>query len=137
MDGELDTRPKDEFRSLVLELVSENNRILDGNYGSLRDVIWPRATAVVWLNYSFVRTGWRGICRTIPRSFTGEELWAGNRESMSRSFFSKDSILWWLATSYGRRKSQHRDIFDNGKYAGAAKIEIRRPRDAEHALRSL
>jgi len=40
-------RPKEEFTARVRDAIAEESWILDGNYGSLRDVIWPRATAVV------------------------------------------------------------------------------------------
>jgi len=84
-----------------------------------------------------LRTGWRGIRRTLPRCLSREELWSGNRESLTKTFFSKDSIFRWLATSYGRRKREYRNLFDNGDYANATKIEFRTPKDAERALRGI
>ena len=105
-------RPAAEFRSSVGKAVSRNCWVMDGNYGSVRDVIWPRATAVIWLNYSFPTVGWRGLRRTVARCVTREELYAGNRETISKAFFSRDSILVWRATTYGSRRREYRNIFD-------------------------
>ncbi len=127
-------RPGEEFRLAVGEAVSRNSWVMDGNYGSVREVIWPRATAVIWLNYSFPTVGWRGLRRTVKRCVTKEELYGGNRETISKSFFSRDSILRWLVTTYGRRKREYRNIFDQDSYPNLAKIEFRTPLEAENLL---
>ena len=127
-------RPKEEFRTLVSEAASQNTWVMDGNYGSVREVIWPGATSVIWLNYSFVTIGSRGLRRTVKRCVTNEQLYAGNRESISKAFFSRDSILWWLATTYSRRKRQYRILFDNDIYPTVTKIEFRSPGEAAQSL---
>jgi adenylate kinase family enzyme len=44
--------PEKEFRALV-EQVSDNPQwIVDGNYASVRDILWRRADTVAWLDYS-------------------------------------------------------------------------------------
>ncbi len=47
-------KPADEFRRLVENAVSRDRWVVDGNYGLVRDVIWPKATLVIWLNYDFI-----------------------------------------------------------------------------------
>jgi len=71
-----------EFRSLVEELVFAPRWISDGNYSAVRDLVRGRATHIIRLNCSFPVVLSRALRRTIGRSPTREELWAGNRESL-------------------------------------------------------
>lgn len=95
-----------EFRALVGEAVSAERWIVDGNYSRVRDLTWSRATDLIWLDYSFARVGSQALRRTFRRSWTGEELYSGNRESLRRALFSHDSILLWVLTSFRRRRRQ-------------------------------
>ena len=127
-------RPNEEFRTLVGEAASGERWVVDGNYGSIRDTLWTRATSVIWLNYPFFIVAGRGLRRTVKRCITREELYAGNRETFSKSLFSRDSILRWLVTTYGRRKREYRDLFDQDQYPNLAKIEFTKPRDAAGSI---
>ena len=42
--------PNDEFRESVREALQGDRWVADGNYGLARDVIWTRATMLVWLD---------------------------------------------------------------------------------------
>ena len=46
-------RPSEEFRKLVAQELSQGCWVTDGNYSVVRDLVWSRATIVIWLNYSF------------------------------------------------------------------------------------
>lgn len=127
-------RDRAAFRRLAAEAVAGDLWVVDGNYGMVRELIWPKATAVIWLNYAFPRVLWRGLVRTCSRLFMGEALFSGNRETFRQSFFSRDSILLWLATSYGPVQRDYRAIFDGDAYGHLAKIEFRRPAEAADFL---
>ncbi len=127
-------RPEGEFRELVGEALAGDRWIVDGNYASYRDLIWPRATAIIWLNYGFATVAWRGLRRTVRRAVTKEELFSGNRETIAQSFFSRDSILVWLVSTYGKNKRRYRSIFDEGAYPAVTKIEFRTPQEAARSL---
>jgi hypothetical protein len=86
-------RPPEEFRALTADALAQGCWITDGNYGSVRDLVWSRATTVIWLNYSFPIVLWRALTRTIRRVLTQEELFSGNRESLRMAFLSRESIL--------------------------------------------
>ncbi len=127
-------RPKDEFRELLSEALAGDTWVVDGNYASYRDLIWPRATAVIWLNYGFARVAWRGLRRTVRRAVTKEELFSGNRETIAQSFFSRESILVWLVRTYGKNKRRYRTVFDERTYPALAMIEFRTPGEAARSL---
>ena len=44
-------RPPEEFRALTAEALAKDCWITDGNYGAVRDLVWSRATTIIWLNY--------------------------------------------------------------------------------------
>lgn len=41
------------FRARVADAINGDQWIVDGNYGIARDLIWPRAEVLIWLDYSF------------------------------------------------------------------------------------
>jgi len=129
-------RSLDEFRPLVAEAVSGDAWVVDGNYGKVRDAIWPRATMIVWLNYSFFVVWSRALRRTVSRAITGEELYNGNRESFRQSFFSRESILWWVLTTFREHRRRYRALVDSDAYPHIEWIELRTPAAAERFLQT-
>ena len=89
--------PPDEFRQVVAAKAAGDDWVIDGNYSSVRPLVWARADTVVWLDLP-KRTVMRQIIwRTLRRVSRREELWNGNRERW-RNFFSLDphqSVIAW------------------------------------------
>jgi adenylate kinase family enzyme len=73
-----------EFIRRVEAAIAAESWVTDGNYGVVRDLIWRRATHLVWLDYSRAVIMYRVIKRSIGRAFDRKELWAGNREDWRR-----------------------------------------------------
>jgi len=129
-------RPSEEFRALTAQVLSEDRWVTDGNYGVVRNLVWSRATTVIWLNYGFPTVLWRAVTRTLRRVRTREELFSGNRESLRMAFFSRDSILWVLTTFHWRRK-QYRVLFDTATFPQLVYVELRNSTEAENFLTRL
>jgi len=123
-----------ELRESVSVAVAAENWVMDGNYGQVRETILSRATTLIWLNYSFPFIFGRLLKRTARRVFQRERLFADNRESLRRSFFSRDSILFYLVQTYRRRRREYRQLFNDDRYAHLQRIELRHPRDADLLL---
>ena len=130
-------RPVEEVRRMAVEAAAAERWVMDGNYSAVRDIVWGRATAVVWLNYSFRVVLWRALSRTTRRVITREELFSGNREGFRQSFLSRDSIILWAITSYGRVRREYRRILGDGDYPHLRVIELRGPREAEALIAAL
>jgi adenylate kinase family enzyme len=130
-------KPDSEFRRLVEIAALAPRWVTEGNYGRIRDVLWPRATTVVWLNYSFVTVFLRALRRTFRHIIMRETLWHGNRESFVRSFLSRDSILVWVITTFIRRRKKFETLRENGNYPHLSWVELRRPSEAESYLKSI
>lgn len=130
-------KPAQEFRSLTAQAASAERWVASGNYSEVRDLLWTRATAVVWLDYTLPVVLWRAIRRTVRRVFSREELWHGNRESFVRSFFSRESISVWAASTFHSRQREYRALRASGAFPHVHWIEFRRPGEARQYLRSL
>jgi hypothetical protein len=72
------------FRHRADEVTRGDQWVLDGNYFSqgARDVVWPRADTIVWLDQPRWVTVPRVIRRTLSRAVHRTALWSGNRESL-------------------------------------------------------
>jgi adenylate kinase family enzyme len=130
-------RPDDEFRELISEITTQGNWIIDGNYSRVQDLIWPRATHLIWLNYSFLTVVGRAFRRTINRLLNQEELFAGNKTSFKHAFLSRASIIWWVITTYHRRKRRYRDALDGGYFPNLKIIELKSQVSTDHFRKQL
>jgi len=101
------SRPDADFKKLVVKAISEDEWIVDGNYSRVRDLVWERATTLIWLNYSFPVVMYRALSRTLKRAVTKQILYSGNRESLRMAFLTKGSILLWVLKTYHRRRRQY------------------------------
>jgi adenylate kinase family enzyme len=99
--------PDDVLRQRVRDALSGDRWVVDGNYAKVRDLLWDRAEAIVWLDLPLRTILWRYLTRTIRRVAGREELWGGNREHLSTHLFSRDSLLWWILTTYRRRRREY------------------------------
>ncbi len=132
-------QPRDsgEFLALIGQATAAPAWVADGNYGRARALLWARASAVVWLNYPFRIVFARALRRTLLRAATREELWSGNRESLRLAFLSRQSILWWVLTTYRRRRREYRALFDQPPWPHLELIELGHPRTAADFLATL
>ena len=129
--------PDDVFRDAIAEALTGQSWVVDGNYSVARDIIWTRATAIVWLDYPFPVVFSRLFRRTMIRWVKRVELWNGNREDIKGILFSKDSLfIWAFKTHWIRRKSMPL-AFAQPEYAHADVLRFRSPRAAKRWLASL
>lgn len=129
--------PDEVFRERVSSALSGDTWVADGNYNTVRDIVWPMAETVVWLDYPLRTTMWQLLWRTVRRSFTKEELWNGNRESFRTAFLSRESLFLWLLQTYWRRKKEYPVLFERPEYAHLAMVRLRSPRGAGQWLNRL
>ena len=120
-------REVSEFRFLVEEVANRDAWIIAGNYRPVKDLIWPRATHIIWLNYSFPRVFWRALKRTFVRSITRKPVCNGNYESIFKALFTRDSILYWVISTHKRRRREFRKVLGKGHYENATVVELQRP----------
>lgn len=128
--------PAPEFRQRVAAATAGPAWALDGNYSKCRDIVWGRASHLVWLDYSFGLVMWRAVGRTSRRVLTRQELWNGNRETW-RQAVSRHGILWWVLTTYGRRRREYPVLISRPEHAHLTVYRFRKPADASGWVHSL
>ena len=127
-------RPRPEFEQDVLAAARESRWVIDGNYSRVRDLIWRRATAIAWLDYSFARVLSRALRRTVRRVALGESLYGGNRETLGATLFDADAPLRLVVRTHRRRRREFPELFDRPEYRHACVIRLRSPTAAEQFL---
>jgi len=125
--------PRDVFRSRVLEAVSADRWVVDGNYSKARDLVWERADTVVWLNFSLPVILNRLLSRTFRRVVIGEECCNGNRERLSQAL-SRDSIILWALQTYKRRRAEYPPLLAALEQRGVRTIRLHSPKEADRWL---
>jgi adenylate kinase family enzyme len=126
----------DEFVRRVSAATSGDGWVCDGNYGLVRDLIWRRATNLVWLDYSRAVVMHRVIKRSIARAFDQTELWAGNREDWRRWLRPSHPIRWAWST-WRERRSRFEELLHREQYRHLAVLRLQTPRDAAKAIAQL
>lgn len=131
--------PLEEFRTRVETATRSPSWVVAGNYHVVRDLIWPRAEAVVWLDYPFPIVFWRLLTRSLRRGWTQEELWNGNREKFwwHLKLWSEESLFHWLFKTYWRRKRETPALLSFPEHAHLQLVHLRSPREAEEWLADL
>jgi adenylate kinase family enzyme len=122
------------FRQDVLDAIQQPRWIVDGNYSAVRDVVWRRCTAIVWLDYSFARVLSRALRRTVRRVTTGERSVAGNRETVGNQLFDREGVVWWVVRTYRTRRREFPELFDREEYAHASVVRLATPSATEAFL---
>jgi adenylate kinase family enzyme len=129
---------RSSFRSEVAAAVQQPAWVIDGNYGHhVRDLVWGRCTAIVWLDFDFWITFGRGVWRTFKRIVTRERLYSGNRESLRKALLDPEGVPLWIIRSYRRRKRETALLASQPGYAHATFVVLRSPAEAARFLESL
>ena len=121
----------EEMRKRAVEATRGDAWVVDGNYGSIRDLTWPRAEAVVWLDYSLPLILWQLWKRTWKRVLSKEILWGTNQERLLPQFFSKDSLFLWALKTYRRRKRTYESLTAAPEYASIVVKHFKSPRETQ------
>ncbi len=128
--------PTEVFRGKVAEAVSAERWVVEGNYQAVRDLVWPRADCIVWLNYSLPLVLRRLLRRTARRIVTREPCCNGNRESL-RMALSKDSILLWALQTYHRRRREFPPLLAERAVAGTRIVAHNTPTETQAWLKTV
>lgn len=120
--------PDDLFREMIANSLRAEGWVVDGNYSVARDVVWSRATTLVWLDYSFHLVFWRVFRRTMLRAILRRELWNGNREKLWWHFFTKESLFLWVIQTHWKRQKSIPAAYCQPEYAHLKVLRFRSPR---------
>ena len=129
----------EELRRLIDQATSAPAWVVDGNYGVCRNIVWGRAQAVVWLDYSLWTTFRRLFFRTMKRCLSRELLWGNNYENIwsQLKLWSNDSLFTWLFKTHWRHKRQFPALFASPQFSHLRIFHFKSPSQAEAWLQAL
>jgi adenylate kinase family enzyme len=131
--------PAEVFRTRVAKAVQAEKWVAAGNYRVVRDLLWSRAEAVIWLDYSIGRVFWQLTRRNFRRWWSQELLWGTNRERLWIHFklWSKESLYNWLFQTYWRRRREIPALLSQPEHQHLEVIRFKHPKETEAWLESL
>jgi len=126
------------FRSRVASAVAGDAWVIDGGYSAVRDLIWPRADTVVWLDYPLRVILPRLVRRIVARVQDKAELWpgTGNRETVRNAIFNRDPLVWFAIRTHRNRRRRIREMLGRPEYAHLQLHRLTRPEEADRWLES-
>jgi adenylate kinase family enzyme len=104
--------PDAEFRARVAALVNGERWVIDGNYYHVvHDLVWDRATTIVWLDLPRRQIMTQVVWRSVGRAAMRKELWNGNRERWS-ALLDRDHPIRWAWRTYHERRQRYEQLLD-------------------------
>jgi adenylate kinase family enzyme len=109
-------RSDEEFSNLVEKATCAESWVCAGNYSRVRDIVWGRADGLIWLDIPFWPNFFQLFKRTILRSYKGDIICNGNKETLARQFLTRDSILWWFLKTWHKNRKRYAEVFEKPVY---------------------
>jgi adenylate kinase family enzyme len=101
--------PAEQFRSRVAAAITGHGWVVDGNYSTVRELVWSRADTVIWFDLPRHTVMRQILWRTIRRAALRAELWNGNRERWV-NVLSRDpqrSVVAWAWRTHQRNRHRY------------------------------
>jgi adenylate kinase family enzyme len=127
----------DVFRARLEPRVVAPAWVTDGNYRQVRDLVWSRATALVWLDYPLPLILWRLTYRTVSDVLTLRLISNKNRQSLTNLFFTRDSLFYYALRSHSRHRREYPVLLSSPEYNHLHAIRLRDPRETQTWLNSI
>jgi hypothetical protein len=118
------------LRERTSAAIAGDRWVTDGNKSAVRDLVWPRADTVIWLDYpwavSFWRLGKRALWRTSV--LTAQAAERGGKVGLPRQLLSAArGVLTALRSHMGQRR-EYRRIFAEQDNPHLVVLRLRSPR---------
>jgi len=129
-----------DFSTVPLEVLRERTALAiagarwatDGNKRAVRDLVWPRADTIVWLDYSLAVSLWRLGKRALWRTSTLQKQASATGEKkgvLKKMFAAGKGVLTALRSHRGQRK-EYPLLFARPENQHLAVVRLRSPRAA-------
>lgn len=131
--------PLDVFRARVGKAIQAERWVAAGNYHVVRDLIWPKAEAIIWLDYSLWKVFGQMTRRSLKRWWTHELLWGTNYEPfwIHLKLWSTESLYHWLFKTYWRRKREIPLLLSQPEHQHLKLFRFKNPREIDEWMKNL
>ena len=104
---------RQKFNEIVSNLTSNDAWVISGNFSNIEMPIFERCDHIIWLDYSIFRCLAQSFTRSVRRIIKKEPCCNGNFETFKQLFFSKNSIILWVLSSYNKRRTFYNQLFSS------------------------
>ena len=91
-------RPREDFKRLVSEALAADQWVLDGNSKETRDIVWSRATTLIWLKFPWHVVLCRALRRFKKRVIDKQMFHSGNYGTFCHGVQKFGCTLFWVKT---------------------------------------
>ena len=127
------TVPLSVLRERTSAAIAGDRWVTDGNKSAVRDLVWPRADTIIWLDYSFAVSLWRLGRRALWRSsvLQAQAAKTGGKTGLPKQYLAgAKGVLTALRSHMGQRREYPR-LFAKPENQHLAVVRLRSP----HATR--
>jgi len=124
------TAPLSVLRERTSAAIAGDRWVTDGNKSAVRDLVWPRADTVIWLDYPSVVSLWRLGKRALWRTsvLKAQAAKRGGEAGLFKQFFlAAKGVLTALRSHRGQRREYPR-MFAEQENQHLAVVRLRSPR---------
>jgi energy-coupling factor transporter ATP-binding protein EcfA2 len=130
------TAPLALLRERTTAAIAGDRWVTDGNKRAVRDLVWPRADTIVWLDYSLGVSIWRLGKRARSRTaqLTAEATRTGRRAGLPRQLLAAARGVLTALRSHAGQRREYMQLFGEPANQHLAVVRLRSPRAAREWL---
>jgi len=124
------TVPLAVLRERTSAAVAGDRWVTDGNKSAVRDLVWPRADTIIWLDYPLVVSLWRLGRRALWRAsvLREEAAAADGKTGLPRQFLSAARGVLLALRTHMRQRREYPRMFAEPENQHLAVVRLRSPR---------
>ncbi|MCW2767330.1 MAG: topology modulation protein [Nocardioides sp.] len=127
---DLSTVPLQVLRERTTAAIAGDRWVTDGNKSAVRDLVWPRADTVVWLDYPLAVSLWRLARRALWRTsvLKKQAATSGSRGSFASQLLSATKGVLTALRSHRGQRRRYPKMFSDPANRHLAVVRLRSPR---------
>jgi adenylate kinase family enzyme len=130
------TAPLSVLRERTGAAIVGDRWVTDGNKGAVRDLVWPRADTVIWLDYPFAVSLWRLGKRAVWRAsaLKAQAAEKSGKAGLPRQLLSAATGVLTALRSHKGQRREYPKLFAEQQNQHLAVVRLRSPRATRHWL---
>lgn len=128
----------DLFRERVRDAIKAPAWVMAGNYSQRREISWPAADTVIWLDLPLQLVIRRILVRSWQRWRSKEMLWGTNYESFwnqLKLWSYDDSLITFTVVNHRKRRRNYPALMDAPEWSHLTFIRLTSPGEVDHWFR--
>ena len=130
------TAPLDILRQRTAEAIAGQRWVTDGNKSAVRDLVWPRADTIIWLDYPLAVSLWRLARRARGRasSLQSSAAESGDNAGLPKQLLAAAKGVLTALRSHAGQRREYPKMFSAPENEHLAVVRLRSPRATERWL---